>query len=85
MVQVQQEYALLSNANSKKDQEIIKLRQSNQLLQSNIDSLQIQIENVKKKLSSGERLSEVEISEFKSKISRLELNTVEYQRKMSGL
>jgi hypothetical protein len=39
LAQLAQECELLQNAISKKDQEIVKLRQSSQLLQSNINEL----------------------------------------------
>ena len=52
-----QEIELLGSANAKKDQEIAKLRQSSQLLQSNIDELEIELERVKNRLSAGEKNS----------------------------
>lgn len=41
MIHLSQEIELLESVNIKKDQEIAKLRQSAQLLQSNVDELEI--------------------------------------------
>jgi chromosome segregation ATPase len=85
VVQLAQEVELLEAAIAKKEQEVAKLRQGSQLLQSNIDELEIELERVRSRLSAGEKSSESERSELKGRLSVVELRAVEYERKMAGL
>ncbi len=53
MAHLSEENELLRSAISKKDQEIAKLRQANQLLQTNSEELQFEVDKLRSKLSSG--------------------------------
>jgi regulator of replication initiation timing len=72
------ENELLESAVNKKDQEIAKLRQNNQLLLSNVDALELELEKHKARLTSGGKLYENEKNDLRLKLTQMEGKLQDY-------
>ena len=70
---------------AKKDGEIARLKQSNQLLQTNVEELELEVQKMMAKRGSQDRQAENERNELKEKIYVLEGRCTDYERKVNSL
>jgi hypothetical protein len=83
--QIDEKVQLLEEQICKKDQDIARLRQSNQLLQANCDELGLELEKQRLKYSNDFKSSENEKSELKTAIVSFEFKIAELERRIAGL
>ena len=71
-IQVNDHIQLLEENITKKDKDISRLRQSNELLQTNVDELNIELDKIRLKTSNDFKMGEGEKVELKNRIVAFE-------------
>ena len=84
-IQVNDHIQLLEENITKKDKEISRLRQGNELLQTNIDELNIELDKLRLRSSNDFKVGEGEKIELKNKIVSYEFKVAEVERKVVSL
>lgn len=81
---LKEQFELLESNMGRKDQEVARLRQTNQLLQTNIDELSLEFEKIRLKTSNDFKASEGEKVELNNKIITLEVKAAKHECRVAG-